>query len=77
MMGVQPHFGPEDPDGPVILAGIVRTALPLLERTGVATAEQVGAETLQQRLSDELRIAAAVFAHPMLLSAWATIAQAM
>jgi SAM-dependent methyltransferase len=77
MMGVQPYFGPEDPDGPVILAGIVRTALPLLERTGVATAEQVGAETLQQRLSDELRLAAAVFAHPMLLSAWATIAQAV
>ena len=70
MIGVQPHFGPEDPDGAAILAGIVRTVLPLIERTGVATAAEVGADTLQQRLSDELATSAAVFAHPMLISAW-------
>jgi SAM-dependent methyltransferase len=72
MIGVQPHFGPEDPDGPAILAGIVRTVLPLMERLGVATAAEVGADTLQQRLSDELMASAAVFAHPMLISAWST-----
>ncbi len=76
MIGVQPHFGPEDPDGAAILAGIVRTVLPLIERTGVATAAQVGADTLQQRLSDELAASAAVFAHPMLISAWGTARQA-
>lgn len=73
MIGVQPHFGPEDPDGPAMLAGIVRTTVPLIERTGVATSAEIEAETLQQRLSDELAAAAAVFAHPTLLSAWATI----
>jgi SAM-dependent methyltransferase len=72
MIGVQPHFGPEDPDGAAILAGIVRTVLPLIERTGVATAAEVGAATLQQRLSGELATSAAVFAHPMLISAWGT-----
>lgn len=72
MIGVQPHFGPEDPDGPALLAGIVRTALPLIERAGVATSAGVGADTLQQRLSDELAAAAAVFAHPTLMSAWGT-----
>ena len=75
MIGVQPHFGPEDPDGTAILAGIVRTVLPLIERTGVATAAQVGADTLQQRLSGELATSAAVFAHPMLISAWGTARQ--
>jgi hypothetical protein len=50
--------------------GIIQTALPLSERTGVA------ADTFQQRLSDEVAGAAAVFAHPTLLSAWATIDQA-
>ena len=70
MIGVQPHFGPDDPDGAAILAGIIRTVLPLIERLGVATAAQVGADTLQQRLSDELATSAAVFAHPMLISAW-------
>jgi hypothetical protein len=72
MMGVQPHFTPDDPDGPAILAGIVRTAIPLMERTGVATAAEVRPDTLQQRLSDELQTFASVFAHPMLMSAWAT-----
>ena len=76
MIGVQPHFGPEDPDGAAILAGIVRAVLPLIERTGVATAAQVGADTLQQRLSDELAASPAVFAHPMLISAWGTARQA-
>jgi SAM-dependent methyltransferase len=75
MIGVQPHFGPEDPDGAAILAGIVRTVLPLIERAGVATAAEVGADTLQQRLSSELATSAAVFAHPMLTSAWGTARQ--
>jgi hypothetical protein len=47
MVGVQPHFGPDDPAGPATLAGIVGTMLPLIEHTGVATAQQVGIETLQ------------------------------
>ncbi len=70
MIGVQPHFGPEDKDGAAILAGIVRTVVPLIERTGVATAAEVGADTLQRRLSEELAASSAVFAHPMLVCAW-------
>jgi hypothetical protein len=69
---VQPHFGPDDPDGAAILAGIVRTALPLIERAGVATAEDVGVDTLQQRIAEELASAAAVFAHPVLIGSWST-----
>jgi hypothetical protein len=72
MIGIQPHFGPQDPDGPAILAGIVRAVLPLMERTGVATAQEVGIETFQRRLTDELVGNGAVFAHPILLSAWGT-----
>jgi hypothetical protein len=72
MMGLQPHFGPGDPDGAGLLAGIIRTAVPVMERTGVATAEEIGVETLAQRLADELQMNAAVFAYPILLSAWAT-----
>jgi hypothetical protein len=55
----QATFGPEDPNGPAMLAGIVRTALPLIERTGAATAIDVGAETRQLRLGNELAAAAA------------------
>ena len=71
----QGQDGPDDLDGAAILAGIVRTVLPLIERTGVATAAEVGADTLQQRLSGELAASAAVFAHPMLISAWGTARQ--
>ena len=70
MLGVQPHFGPGDRAGPALLAGIVRTMLPLIEQTGVATAQQVAAETLQDRLAAEMTASGAVFAHPILLSAW-------
>ena len=72
MIGVQPHFPPDDPNGAAILAGIVTTALPLIEQAGAATAAQVGANTLRQRIADELASARAVFAHPILISAWGT-----
>ena len=73
MLGVQPHFGPSDP-GAITggLAGVIRTAAPLIERTGVATAEEIGVETFAQRLADDLRTNQAVFAYPMLLSCWGT-----
>jgi cyclopropane fatty-acyl-phospholipid synthase-like methyltransferase len=72
MVGIQPHFGPDDPAGVAVLAGVIGTAAPLIERTGVATAEEIGVETFAQRLRDELQRNSAVFAHPTLLSAWAT-----
>jgi hypothetical protein len=72
MLGVQPHFGPHDPAAAALLAGIIRTAAPLIERTGVASAEEIGVETFAQRLTDEQQMNQAVFAHPILLSAWAT-----
>src|SRR3954452_16078070 len=67
MLAVQPHFGPGDPDGPWILAGIVRALLAVIENTGVATAAEVGIDTLEERLAAE----GVVFAPPPLFSAWA------
>lgn len=70
MTSIQPHFGPSDPDGHALLAGIVRTLLPIIESTGVATAAEVDVDTLKQRVADELTAARAVFAHPSLSCAW-------
>jgi len=72
MIGVQPHFGPDDPAAVDLLAGVICTVAPLIERTGVATAEDIGVETFAQRLRDELQMNSVVHAHPILLSAWAT-----
>jgi SAM-dependent methyltransferase len=73
MIGVQPHLNAAD--GAAILAGIVRTAVPLIERAQAATADEVDAETLEQRLKAELDAVGGVFAHPTLFSAWATAPQ--
>jgi hypothetical protein len=50
--------------------------LPLIERSAVATAAEVGADTLQQRIGEELATTPAVFAHPILMSARATTSEA-
>ena len=72
ILGIQPHFGPDDPAAVALMAGIIRTAAPLIEHTAVATAEEIGVGTFAQRVRDELQMNQAVFAHPILLSAWAT-----
>jgi SAM-dependent methyltransferase len=72
MIGVQPHFGPGDEVGIAFLVETIRAAAPLIVGTGVATAEEIGMETLEQRLRDEGQRNQAVRATPMLLSAWAT-----
>jgi SAM-dependent methyltransferase len=76
MIGIQPHFGPDDPAAAALLAGIIRTIAPLIERTAVATAEEIGVDTFAQRLKTDLQMNSAVFAHPILLSAWATTGEA-
>jgi SAM-dependent methyltransferase len=72
MIGIQPHFGPGDETGIAFLVETMRLAEPLIVGTGVATAEQIGIDTFEQRLRDENQRTQAVGAYPMLLSAWAT-----
>ena len=72
MIGVQSHFGPGDEDGLAYLVQTRRVMEPLLVGTGVATAEEIGVETFEQRLRDEWERTRVVIAQPTLLSAWAT-----
>jgi SAM-dependent methyltransferase len=71
MIGVQPHFGPGDEAGIAFLVETMRLAEPVIVGTGVATAEEIGMETFEQRLRDERQQTQAVGAFPMLLGAWA------
>ncbi len=73
MIGLQHCFGPDNPDGAALLAGIVRTLSPLMERVNVATVEEIQPATLQDRLTAELSDASAVFAYPTFYGAWATL----
>ena len=71
MIGVQPHFGPDDPVGIAFLVEAMRVAEPLIVGTGVATAEEIGMETFEQRLRDEWERTRAVHGIVMLLGVWA------
>ncbi len=73
MIGLQTCFGPDNPDGAALLAGIVRTLSPLMEGANVATIDEIQPATLQGRLATELSQASAVFAYPTLYGAWATV----
>ncbi len=73
MLSIQSHFGPGDADGHALLAGIVRTLLPAIEQSAIATAADVDVDTLQPRLREEMERASAVFAFPALTCAWATV----
>jgi hypothetical protein len=53
------------------LAGITRALLPLMTRTGVANAESVDIDTLENRLRDEATALDATIVAPPLVGAWA------
>jgi SAM-dependent methyltransferase len=73
MVGVQPHFGSGDEVGLAYLVESMRAAEPVIVGTGVATAEEIGMETFEQRMRDEWgKNPHAVAAASLLLSAWAT-----
>jgi SAM-dependent methyltransferase len=72
MIGIQPHFGPGDEVGIAFLVESMRVAEPLMVGTGVATAEQIGMETFEQRVREEAQRTQGVFGIPMLLGVWVT-----
>ena len=66
-LGGGPRWG-----GYEFAAGTIRTLLPLLERFGIATTEEVGVETLVERLREEMVASGGVGKPPEMVSAWAT-----
>jgi SAM-dependent methyltransferase len=69
-LGVQGYAQPDDPFGPAFLSGLVRSLTDTIIQQGIATAEQIGGDTLEQRIEGALRDADAVFLPPMLVGAW-------
>ena len=68
--GVQPYLHPRDRAGAVLLAGVVRSLAGAITAHGIATAEQLGLDTLEQRLVDEATRANAVILLPAVAGAW-------
>ena len=55
------------------MAQTVRSLLPLIEKTGVATAEEVGIDTLAARMREQAVAANAVLRVPELIAAWTRV----
>jgi SAM-dependent methyltransferase len=63
------------PDSPVyeVLTDVIRSLLPAMERTGVASAEEVGLDTFTERVRTEALERDAVVVPPPLVAAWARV----
>jgi hypothetical protein len=59
-----------------IVAGAVTSLLPVMERTGVVTAEEIGPETFEQRLRAQAAEHDAVLVNPLVVGAVAHTAAA-
>lgn len=69
-LGAQTYLAPQDPAGPRLLASAVRTLLPAICGARIASAEEVGIDTLEQRLSVVQAEANAIVKPPTLVGAW-------
>ncbi len=74
VVGFSSYHSSHDLDGPLLLAGVVRSLLPVLERTGRGVGPgRIDPDTLPKRMADELASSHAVLVPPTLVGAWATV----
>jgi protein-L-isoaspartate O-methyltransferase len=69
-LGVQLYFGPDDPTGPQLLGGVIRSLAPAIIKHGIATAEEIDLDTLERRMAASLKEANAVLLPPTVAGAW-------
>lgn len=69
-LGIQAYLSARDPHGPELLGGVLRSLAPAIVRHGIATDEQLGLATFEQRLSHAVQSTNAVFLPPTVVGAW-------
>ena len=67
--GVQAYLPPQDKAGAALLAGVARAVAPVIVEHGIATAEQLGLDTLEDRIAAEFQRADAVMLPPTVVGA--------
>jgi SAM-dependent methyltransferase len=68
--GIQGYLPPDSRSGAVLLTGVVRSLADVITGHGLATIEQLGLDTLEQRIADELHREQAMFLPPTVVGAW-------
>ena len=71
-LGIQSYFAPSDPTGPLLCAGVVRSLAPQIVAQGIADEAELGLETLQARIAEEVGARDAVILPPAVVGAWGT-----
>lgn len=68
--GIQIYLAPDDPRASALLCAAVRSMLPHIVEAGIATPQQIGIDTLQQRMAAALQASQSVLLPPALAGAW-------
>jgi protein-L-isoaspartate O-methyltransferase len=74
VLGLQTYLPAGEPMGPRMVTGILRTLLPVLERAGIATADEVGLDTLHERLATDQAENGSFLKPPTLVGSWSRVA---
>jgi hypothetical protein len=72
-MEIDGFIGGVEDISPALFANVVRMLVPHLEALGVATAEEIEVDTLEQRMRAELARTGGVMSTPLLIGAWARL----
>jgi ubiquinone/menaquinone biosynthesis C-methylase UbiE len=70
--GIQAYFAPSDPIGPLLCAGVARSLAPQIVAHGIAAEAELGLETLQERIAEQVGALDAVIMPPAVVGAWGT-----
>ncbi len=68
--GIVRYLAPDDPTGPILCAGITRSLAPQILSEGIATEEEMGLDTLQERVAAEIAERGATMMPPAVVGAW-------
>lgn len=70
--GIQSYFGPADPTGPILCAGVTSSLAHQIVAHGIADEAELGLDTLQARIAEQVADAGAVMLAPTVVGAWGT-----
>jgi SAM-dependent methyltransferase len=71
-LGIQAYFAPSDPIGPLLCAGVARSLGPQIVANGIADEAEMGLDTLQERIAEQVATRDAVILPPTVVGAWGT-----
>ena len=70
--GIQAYFASSDPIGPILCAGVTRSLASQIVAHGIADEAELGLETLQERIAEQVAARDAVIMPPTVVGAWGT-----